>query len=50
MQSILRAAVVQTGSAMFDIGRTLDKVEQYAVDASKQDAQLVVFPEAFVYA
>jgi nitrilase len=50
MQSVLRAAVVQTGSAMFDIGRTLDKVEQYAVDASKQDAQLVVFPEAFVSA
>ncbi|WOD17355.1 nitrilase-related carbon-nitrogen hydrolase [Paraburkholderia kirstenboschensis] len=46
----MRAAVVQTGAAVFDVARTLDKVELGASSASKQDAQLVVFPEAFVSA
>jgi nitrilase len=50
MEQVLRAAVVQTGSAMFDIERTLAKVEQNVVTASKQDSQLIVFPEAFVSA
>ncbi|MBL7250182.1 nitrilase-related carbon-nitrogen hydrolase [Alloalcanivorax marinus] len=50
MQNHVRAAVVQTGSAMFDIDATLDKVEKNAVLAAQQGAQLVVFPEAFVSA
>ncbi|MFM0379244.1 nitrilase [Paraburkholderia strydomiana] len=48
MEHVLRAAVVQTGSAMFDVERTLAKVEQNVVAASRQDSQLVVFPEAFL--
>ncbi|MFP3564070.1 nitrilase-related carbon-nitrogen hydrolase [Paraburkholderia sp. SIMBA_030] len=50
MEKSLRAAVVQTGAAVFDVERTLDKVELGASSASKQDSQLVVFPEAFVSA
>lgn len=50
MEQVLRAAVVQTGSAMFDVDRTLAKVEQNVVAASKRDSQLIVFPEAFVSA
>lgn len=50
MEKVLRAAVVQTGSAMFDVERTMAKVEQHVVAASKQDSQLIVFPEAFVSA
>jgi nitrilase len=48
MEHVLRAAVVQTGAAMFDVERTLVKVEQNVVAASKQDSQLIVFPEAFL--
>jgi nitrilase len=50
MEHVLRAAVVQTGSAMFDVERTLAKVERNVVEASKQDSQLIVFPEAFLSA
>ncbi len=50
MEHALRAAVVQTGSAMFDVELTLAKVERNVVAASKQDSQLIVFPEAFVSA
>lgn len=48
MKHVLRAAVVQTGSAMFNVERTLDKVERNMVAASEQGSQLVVFPEAFI--
>ncbi|MFM0140213.1 nitrilase-related carbon-nitrogen hydrolase [Caballeronia grimmiae] len=50
MEHVLRAAVVQTGSAMFDIERSLVKVEENVVKASKQGSELIVFPEAFVSA
>ncbi|WP_321940111.1 nitrilase-related carbon-nitrogen hydrolase [Paraburkholderia sp. J8-2] len=50
MEQVLRAAVVQTGSVMFDVERTLAKVEQNVVAAAKRDSQLMVFPEAFVTA
>ncbi len=50
MQNHVRVAVIQTGSAMFDIDATLDKVEANAVSAAKKGAELVVFPEAFVSA
>ncbi|BCG03653.1 hypothetical protein PPGU19_082210 (plasmid) [Paraburkholderia sp. PGU19] len=50
MEQVLQAAVVQTGSAMFDVERTLAKVEQNVAAAAKHDSQLVVFPEAFVSA
>ena len=41
----MRAAVVQAAPVAFDVDVTLDKVEQLAAEA---DADLVVFPEAFV--
>src|SRR5262245_25203387 len=47
-KSRFRAAVVQAGSIPLDTGRCLDKLCALAADASKEGAQLVVFPEAFV--
>lgn len=35
MEQVLRAAVMQTGSAMFDVERTLAKLERDVVAASK---------------
>jgi nitrilase len=46
--SVVRAAVVQAASVAFDRERTLEKVRCLTADARKQDARLVVFPEAFV--
>jgi nitrilase len=43
-----RAAVVQAGSIPLDSGRCLDKLCALAADAAKDNAELVVFPEAFV--
>jgi nitrilase len=43
-----RAAVVQAGSVVFDVQRTLDKLADLAADAARQGAQVAVFPEAFV--
>jgi nitrilase len=41
----VKAAVIQAAPVAFDVDATLDKVERLATDA---DADLVVFPEAFV--
>ena len=41
-------AVVQAASVAFDRERTLEKVRDLAADATRQGAQLVLFPEAFV--
>lgn len=46
--SVLRAAVVQTGSRLYDTPATLDRLEVLARQAAGQGAQLVVFPEAYV--
>lgn len=50
MQQRLRAAVVQSGSVVFDADRTIDKVATFTADAARQGTQLIVFPEAFVSA
>ncbi|CAE6710648.1 carbon-nitrogen hydrolase family protein [Paraburkholderia aspalathi] len=50
MQQRLRAAVVQSGSVVFDADRTIDKVATFITDAARQGTQLIVFPEAFVSA
>lgn len=50
MKQSFRAAVVQTGSVMFNIEATIEKAVTYASDAATQGADLVVFPEAFVSA
>jgi nitrilase len=47
---IVRAAVVQAAPIAFDRERTLEKVRALTADAASQQAQLVVFPEAFVSA
>ena len=43
-----RVAVVQAGAVPFDSIRSVEKGCSLAVDAAKQGAKLVVFPEAFV--
>jgi nitrilase len=46
--SIVRAAVVQAGSLLFDTPKSHPKLAHFASDAAKQGAELVVFPEAFI--
>ena len=46
--SVTRAAVVQATPVVFDRERTLEKVCALLDDAARQQAQLVVFPEAFI--
>jgi nitrilase len=46
----LRAAVVQAAPVVFDLARTLDKLDDLAADAARRGAALAVFPEAFVSA
>ena len=41
----MKAALIQAAPVAFDVDATLDKVERLAAEA---DAELVVFPEAFV--
>lgn len=45
---MVKVAVVQAGSVLFDTNATLSKLERFARDAAAKDAQLVLFPEAFV--
>jgi nitrilase len=45
---MVKVAVVQAGSVLFDTGATLAKLQQCAADAAAQGARLIVFPEAFV--
>lgn len=44
----VRVAVVQAGSVLFDLDRTLQKLRTFATDAASNGAELAVFPEAFV--
>lgn len=46
--SPVRAAVVQAASVAFDRERTLAKAGDFAADAARRGAKVVVFPEAFV--
>jgi nitrilase len=45
-----KVAVVQAAPVVFDRERTLKKVQALCVEAARQGARLVVFPEAFVSA
>ena len=47
-KTLVRVAVVQAGSILFDRDRTIEKVSDFARDAAARGAKLVVFPEAFV--
>lgn len=48
MASTIRVAVVQDASVMFDLGKTLDRVERLTTEAASNGARLVLFPEGFV--
>lgn len=48
MTAIFKAAVVQSGSVLFDTPATLVKLGTLTREAAGQGARLVVFPEAFV--
>ncbi|MEO0811974.1 MAG: nitrilase-related carbon-nitrogen hydrolase, partial [Myxococcota bacterium] len=48
MKDKLCAAVVQSGSALFDTEATLQRFEERLGEAVARGAQLVVFPEAYV--
>ncbi len=48
--SVVRASVVQAAPVAFDREKTLEKLRALTADAAREDAQLVVFPEAFVSA
>ncbi|MEO1172853.1 MAG: carbon-nitrogen hydrolase family protein [Myxococcota bacterium] len=48
MKNPLRAAVVQAGSALFDTPGTLARFDSHVAAAADGDAELVVFPEAFI--
>ena len=45
---MVRAAVIQAGSCLFDTPATLDRLARLAGEAKAQGAELAVFPEAFV--
>lgn len=44
----VRAAVIQDAPVAFDVDATIGKVEALVAQAAAQEAQLAVFPEAFV--
>jgi nitrilase len=44
----LRAAVVQASPVVFDTPRTLEQLADLTADAARRQAQLIVFPEAFI--
>jgi nitrilase len=46
--STVRAAVVQDAPVAFDRDGTIAKLRALAAEAARQDARLIVFPEAFV--
>ena len=46
----VRAAVVQNSAVVFNREATLEKAARLVKDAKREDAELVVFPEAFVSA
>jgi nitrilase len=45
---IVRAVVVQAAPVSFDLGGSLERVQELVAEASGQGAQLIVFPEAFL--
>jgi nitrilase len=45
---MVKIAVVQAGSVLFDTKATLARLQQFAAEAAERGAQLMVFPEAFL--
>jgi|HubBroStandDraft_5_1064220.scaffolds.fasta_scaffold01853_3 nitrilase len=45
---MVKVAVVQAGSALFDTPATMKKLERFAREAAADGAKLILFPEAFV--
>ncbi|MDQ7020052.1 MAG: carbon-nitrogen hydrolase family protein [Robiginitomaculum sp.] len=45
---IIKGAVVQAGTCLYDTPRTVQKFEDLLADAARAGAELVVFPEAFI--
>lgn len=48
MNQTVKAAIVQTGSQLFDTEATLDRMQDWVQRAQDEAAGLIVFPEAFV--
>ncbi len=48
MTDTVRVAVVQDAPVLFDLDKTLDRVERLTKEAGSAGARLVLFPEAFV--
>lgn len=48
LRPTVRVALVQSAPVAFDLAQTLDKLQALITDATRQGAQLVLFPEAFV--
>ncbi len=48
--TVVRASVVQAAPIAFDCEKTLEKVHLLTADAARDNAQLVLFPEAFISA
>ena len=48
MKEKLVVAVIQTGSRLFDLEATLERLERLTLAGARRGAELVVFPEAFV--
>jgi len=44
----IRAAVVQAAPILFDREATIEKACHLTAEAARQDAKLILFPEAFV--
>lgn len=45
---VVRAAVVQAGSVLYDTPATLEKLEKFVIAAKATGAELAVLPEAFI--
>ncbi len=43
-----KVAIIQNSPVMFDLDKTLDKVESLAMEAAESNPDLILFPEAFV--
>jgi nitrilase len=46
--TIVKGAVIQAGTVLFDKAQTMERFADLLGDAAKQKAQLAVFPEAFI--
>uniref|UniRef100_A0A0N4Z9Z0 CN hydrolase domain-containing protein n=1 Tax=Parastrongyloides trichosuri TaxID=131310 RepID=A0A0N4Z9Z0_PARTI len=47
-EKISKIALVQCGSVIFNIKETMEKVETYTEEASKNGCDMIIFPEAFI--